>query len=319
MTTIARLCTVRSTWRYRALLAGLLMAWVVGCEGGRGWTLSGSPSTAGVGSGDSAATRAAAPDRLAARPEHRPEMTAPTAAAPRAGIREVRLNVLHVQVPQSERERSANIWNHVDENPLGSEALLRLSRNGVRIGVGRLDWWDAIKTSLDAIEGVRVSEFDPIRLQPNFRLGFDIDRTPREQTIFVVADDGILTGSTFQQCRNVLCLSYVTDVRRDDRIQLTLMPEVRQRLDGWQWVTTPEGVAQLPKDNIFSLTPAGFTVPLEAGQFLALAPNDRSEYFGLVGGRFLTEEIDGRRYDSMIFMTVDFTNADADRNNPIRR
>jgi hypothetical protein len=58
---------------------------------------------------------------------------------------------------------------------------------------------------------------------------------------------------------------------------------------------------------------------MESGQFLLLAPNDRAEYFGLVGGRFLTEEIDGRRYDSFIFVTLDFTNVDADRIHTIRR
>lgn len=301
------------------MLLVLVAAVLAGCDGTRGWNLAGNSPEPKTSANGPVTSGAAPPERLATRPERRPEMTAPTAAPPRSGINEVRLNVLHVQVPRSERERAEKIWNHVDENPLDSEALLRLSRNGLRLGVGRLDWWDAIKTALDTIEGARVSEFDPIRLQPHFRLGFDIDRSPREQTIFVVADDGILTGSTFQQCRNVLCISYVADMRRDDRILLTLMPEVRQRLDGWQWVTTPDGVAQLPKDNTFSLTPAGFTLPLEAGQFLTLAPNDRAEYFGLVGGRFLTEEIEGRRYDSFIFMTVDFVNSDADRNNPIRR
>lgn len=259
------------------------------------------------------------PERLSARGDRRFEMTTPQAAPPKPTISEVRLNVLHVQVPKTEREHVAKIWNHVNENPLDSDTLLRLNRNGVRVGIGRLEWWDAIKTSLDTIDGMRVSELDPIRLSPNYRLGFDIDRAPREQTIFVVGDDGILTGSTFQQCRNVLCTSYVCDARRDDRVLLTVMPEVRQRLEGWQWVSTPEGMAQVPKDNIFALMPAGFTIPIETGQFLVLAPNERAEYFGLVGGRFLTEDIDGRRYDSIIFMTLEFTNVDADRLNSSRR
>lgn len=296
--------------------AVMLSAASIGCEGQRGLQLWGDePKSAPP----PAPSDDAPSDRRSIPRERRSQMSAPAVAPPRPAISEVRLVVLHVQVPCSERERTEKIWNHVDENPLDSETLLRLKRNGVRVGVGRLDWWDAIKTGLDTIEGVRVTELDPVRLFPNYRLGFDIDRAPHEQTIFVVGEDGILTGSTFQQSRNVLCAYYVADPRRDDRVMLSVVPEVRQRLEGWQWISTPEGVAQIPRDNIFALLPAGFTLPMESGQFLLLAPNDRADYFGLVGGRFLTEEIDGRRYDSFIFATLDFTNVDADRIHTIRR
>ena len=215
------------------------------------------------------------------------------------------LTVLHVQVPRAAREQAQSLWNHLREDALDSATMLRLRRNGLRVGVGHGRWWDAIKTTLDALDGVRSTSPAPVRLPPDYPLALELDQQPREQTLFYMADDGILTGETWPGSRNVLRLNYGINLERPEQVHLTIVPEVRQRLDGFRWIRNEAGLTQMPNYNGRAFSAASFAVDLEPGEFLLVAPGPQADLYGLVGGVFLGSELDGRAYDSYVFLRAD--------------
>jgi hypothetical protein len=217
------------------------------------------------------------------------------------------LFVLHVQVPHSRRPTAEKIWSHLREDVLDSELALRMRRNGLRVGVGRAQWWDAIKAAIDAIDGHHVNYMDAVRLPPGFPLALELDTEPSDQTLFHVQPDGILSGGTWRDSRNVLLVTCAPDLQQADLVQLFVAPEVRQRLPGWRWVRTEAGLWQAPKQNGRIFHAAGFAVTLEPGQFVLVAPSDEADVPGLLGGAFLISEQDGRRYDSYVFLRPDLT------------
>ena len=218
---------------------------------------------------------------------------------------DVVLTVLHVQVPRAALPQTQTLWSHLREDLFDGATALRLWENGFRVGIGNAEWWDAVHAALDAIDGVQSASPAPVRVPPNFPLAFELDAEPHEQTLFWVPDDGVLTGETWPQSRNVLRVSYELDLQDLERIRLAVVPEVRQNLGGFEWVRREAGLIQQPKFNGRAFGAAGFRADLEPGEFLLVAPNERADVYGLLGRAFLACEQDGQRYDSYVFLRAD--------------
>lgn len=215
------------------------------------------------------------------------------------------LTVLHVQVPRDASDDAATLWNHLREDVFDSGTALRLRQNGLRVGVGRAQWWEPVRAALDAIPGVRSLPLTPLRVPPQYPVAFELDTAPHEQTLFYVADDGVLTGETWPASRNVLRVSYDFDLADSDRVRLAVVPEVRQRLRGWRWVRSEAGLTQEPNYAGRAFGAAAFLAELEPGEFLLVAPGERADVYGLVGRQFLVQQQEGREYDSYVFLRAD--------------
>ncbi len=287
-------------WWAGTVPLGLLLGLIGGCDGAGGLPSSRvSSQPAPRLSNQDNPVRAESIPTLVRAPE--PERTAPVA---RVAL-DVVLTILHVQVPTGGRAAVEPLWNHLREDVLDSATVLRLRKNGLRVGIGNAEWWDAVKATLDATEGVRSQPLDPVRLPPDFPLALELDQRSREQTLFFVADDGILTGETWPHSRNVLRVSYELNRLHPERVRLLVVPEVRQRLDGWRWVRTGSGVAQMPEYNGRAFAAAAFSVDLEPGEVLLVAPSREADVYGIVGGAFLSSEPEAGRGDSYVFLRVD--------------
>jgi len=223
------------------------------------------------------------------------------AAAPPAPRVVYELAVLHVLAP---REPAAldKVWNFLREDLLDSETRLRLSRNGLRVGVGHVRDWEAIRAALDSIEDHRVLNSAPLSVPVGFPLSLELDTQPRDQTLFCVEADGILSGSTWPASRNVIRVTYAPDPHDVQRILLLAVPEVHQQRDGWEWIRTEAGLWQVPRRSTETFSAAGFAVTLDPGEFVLIAPSEQARIAGLLGRAFLTRTIEGREYCSCVFL-----------------
>jgi hypothetical protein len=84
-----------------------------------------------------------------------------------------------------------------------------------------------------------------------------------------------------------------------------VVPEVRQRLDGWRWVRTTTGVSQTPEYYGRAFAAAAFSVQLQPSEFLLIAPSRDADVYGIVGGAFLSGAAEADRYDSYVFLRAD--------------
>ncbi len=238
----------------------------------------------------------------------RPQATSESGAASAAPMSaDLMLRVVKLQVPRGDRSLTEDVWKHLREDAVDGETALRLRRNGVRIGVGRADWWTPVRDALRAIPSRRIDELEPVRLPPAFPLGLEVDSEPSDQTLFFVGEDGVLSGDTWPESRNVVRVLYAVDERHRGRIHLQCVPEVHQKRSGFRYVRTDAGVWQVPRGGGRDFPAAGFTVSMDRGEYLLIAPTERADATGTIGAAFLTEAGDGQRFDTLLFLRPEFT------------
>lgn len=224
----------------------------------------------------------------------------------RATLLDVSVTLLRVEVPRDQRSALATFWNHVREDTLDLSVRERLQANGLRVGVGQESEWNAVRSALDAVDGVRTVVRDPVRLPPRFPLALELDSAARDQTLFFMASDGVLTGESWPASRNVLRISYDFDQEQPQRLLFLIVPEVRQTQSGWQWTPTPNGLAKQPSYSGRAVAAAGFDVSLAPGEFLVLAPGTEGDVPGMIGRTFFVQEdSEGRVCDSLVFLRAD--------------
>lgn len=194
------------------------------------------------------------------------------------------------------------MWRQLREDVFDAETQLRLRENGFRVGVGHTDFWSSIREALDAIPDQRVTQTAPVRVPFGFPLSLELDTEPRDQTLFFIGRDGIVSGGSWPASRNVLRVAYGPDPQQVDRVRVIARPEVHQEEEGMRWVRTEEGVWQVPRQRISAFDAAEFTISLRPAEFLLVATSDAAHVFGIIGRAFLTAEVEGVRYRSYLFL-----------------
>ncbi|MFH1748419.1 MAG: hypothetical protein ABIG44_15405 [Planctomycetota bacterium] len=225
---------------------------------------------------------------------------------------DVLLRVLYVQVPHAQREAVASIWAQLREDVFDSESLLRLERNGIRVGLGRTEHWDTIRATLNNITGQRIHEFPPLRTPPGVPLALELDTQPADHTIFYADRDGVLSGDTWRASQRVLRVTYTLDTRGIDRVFMSVVPEIRQHSEK-EWSRGDEGWTTGPRRSGRAFAQAAFALTLQSNEFVLLAPGSKAELYGLVGGAFLIDELDDQRYDSYVFLRIEVNHVDQRR------
>lgn len=233
--------------------------------------------------------------------------TTPTPADPTpeafARLRSITLTILHVQVPQGELASAGLIWNHVREEVFDSRTALILRDNGFRVGIGHERWWDAVRAAIESVDGLRVHRSESVAVRPNVPLLLELDLEPRDQTLFTLSEDGGLSGSTWPASRNIVQVTVGPDERDARRVRMRVLPTVWRERTGPRWGRDARGGWRvLPDRTVGAIGLLAFTLDVEPGEFVALAPSESAAVPGLIGGAFLGSEIEGRRYYSYLFV-----------------
>lgn len=215
----------------------------------------------------------------------------------------LRLTVVHVKVPRESAAAMARTWSLLDEGVVAVDVRSRLSRNGLRIGAGKIDAWPTVKTFIERVPGYRIVLARPMQVPLGFSVALELDQEPRDQTLFVVGFDGVLSGRSFPATRNVLRVEARRLPQYPDELDVVLAPEVRQPSDNWRWVHTGVGVEQVPDQKRWSFAPVSARVRLARDEFLLLsAAEPQSAPASLLGPTMLSSTADGIEYASFLFI-----------------
>lgn len=226
----------------------------------------------------------------------------PAPAALRSAPRTAALSVVHVKAPARRAPLLEAVWGHLREDLLGSDTYRHLMANGIRVGKGHADEWNAIRAIIDGIPDCRVNMGEPVNLPALFPLDLELDLEPRDQTIFFLDRFGVLSGATWPASRNVLRVAYGFDPQDHLAVQLVVTPQVRQQATGKRWVRTDLGLSQVTTHRGRGYGELAVGVTLREGEFLVLAPNERAGLSGLIGRAFMREVVDDEAFDSLIFI-----------------
>ena len=287
---------------------------VYGCASGVLW----SAVCCALGCQAPAGDRQGASPAVDAPPAYENVMTRMSDAEPVEGSSSIPLTartqytvtVLHVQIPTDKRSAMAGVWRYIREGELPGDTQWRLERNGFRAGIGSEEVWSAIKEVIDVIDGHRVTLTNPVQARPGYPLLLELDDEPRDQMLFFVGDDGVLSGGTWPQSRNALRVAIGPDLTQASRALLEIAPEVRQRLEGLEYVRTESGVWQVPKRSAQLYDAAALALPVRRDEFVLIGPSEAAQVEGLLGCAFLSSMIRDTRYDSYVFIRPELIRVD---------
>ncbi len=229
----------------------------------------------------------------------------PTDTGPRRPtlVARIDFDVLRARVPRGFFSQSEKVWNHLNEAAIPRENGVLLQRNGLRAAIGDANSWPPLRALLEQ-EGTVESSHDHIVLGNGLPLVIEPDQRPRDQTVFVFRPEGSLSGASFPQSVNGLLMEYALAGAGADRLRISVMPQIRlpkqpPRLSA----DAPGFVSQplLPPTRI--LRELAFMVEVGPEQFIAIGPSRPIENVHLMGSLLLCEEKDGRRWESMYFIT----------------
>ncbi len=226
------------------------------------------------------------------------------------------LDILRVEVPLGAVSGSYELWNHLDEQALGAEQIVTLKRNGLRAGVGRAEAWQPIKTFLDGIDDHFVyHQSTPLSTGV---LSLDLTNGPDDQEVFWFGKNGEMAGRSFPGSRNVLQVIYRMSPADPGGLILKVIPEIRRHRRKMEW--TRRGKQFLPVPVYYGRTFHELVVEtaLPAGRFLAIGPGREIDLARIIGRALLTREVEGKRYESIYFLTPNVIRSASSSDRPAR-
>lgn len=191
---------------------------------------------------------------------------------------------------------STTLWNHVDEEAVGTERAALLRRNGLRVGLGLPDAWPAVETIFQ-VTGPAVRTPWTVAIRGQQPLVIDDGQQPRDQTIFHYGPDGRLIGKSVAGSRNVFRVDHMIDPANAKAVVLRVTPEIRQKDLGLRLRRTATGVMTLPAYEGEILNDLAFSLRVPEGCFLIIAAGDRSDQTSLVGRAFMTADTAKSRHE----------------------
>jgi hypothetical protein len=226
-----------------------------------------------------------------------PPSPAPDANPPPAGGGIITGRIYQLQMPFGANSRDDSFWKLVDEDVLDVAANLNMNRNGLRVGRGRVADWPQYLKVLVAESALKLKETE-FTAEPSFEdARVDMSDILPEELLFIYDDHG-LTMRSFDDCQNLLSLSFQWAPRKPGTIRLTLCPVVmacRTRRDYF----LGDDLKYLQRLNYYDLHLSADIAP---GEFLVLGTSTATDDPNRVGSRFLTRDGPNQRYEELLIL-----------------
>jgi len=217
---------------------------------------------------------------------------------------QISFDVLRARAASGVFSESGKIWNHLDEEAIPADTAVILQRNGLRVARGKEDSWPPIKALLEDEEHVETST-NHVAVNNGLPLMVELDRWPRDQVLFLFRPDGSLGGASFPESTNLLRIEYDISLdRRPGALEVNVMPEIRLPPTPPRFRFGESGFVQGRRQQPTRvLRELAFAMEVGPDEFFVVGPGPRMERGHLAGSLLLCEEIEGRRFESIYFIT----------------
>jgi hypothetical protein len=213
----------------------------------------------------------------------------------------IRMRLASIEVPVGTASGSEAIWSYLDEERIKAVRTAALSRNGIRMGVGKAESWPDVARLLGRLTGQQLQEASTLST-PGSPMPVLLKRGEPMQTIFTVADDRTISGRDYPPGDYMLTVCCTLDRQDPTRVLITGLPQVR--------LARPEPVIEnregsmvlLTRPPVLSLDDATFQLSLAAKDFLVIGPGAESRRQSSAGHQFLVKDKDGVEFETVIVM-----------------
>jgi hypothetical protein len=218
-------------------------------------------------------------------------------------IRQVSFDILKARVAQGGFSKSGKIWNHLDEEAIPANTAVYLLKNGLRVARGKLDSWRPIKALLEREKDIQSS---PNSTPKNnaAALTINLGSQPRDQTLFMIRPDGYLAGATYPKSTNQLRIEYGFSLTDPKSVLVRVMPEIKMPYTNPKYEAGSAGLVEVPSyQPTRILHELAFQMELGPDEFFVIGPAGNVNNNHLAGALLLCEQIKGKMYESIYFIT----------------
>jgi len=218
-------------------------------------------------------------------------------------VRQISFDILQTRVAKGVFSESGKIWNHLDGEAIPAQTSLFLQGNGLRVAKGKLDSWRPIKALLEQEKDLESSQTQtPKGSGAPFTMAIHL--RPREQTLFIARRDGRVAGATYPDSTNYLQIEYGFSATNPDAVIVSVIPLIKLPHTEHRFEAGPQGLVEHPSYRpVKMFRELAFQMELGPDDFVVIGPAQNAHHGHLAGSLFLCEEIEGRKYESMYFIT----------------
>ena len=199
----------------------------------------------------------------------------------------VYLDVYRLQVPAGAVSRNDEFWKRVDEQRVDVATYDVLSRNGLRVGVGRDADWHYFKGLISQSGGKctrgRVNAAKEGYVELPMKEGMQF------QNLFWFDDRGQLAGHSYEKCDDLLGISFQAAPRRPGEVVVKVCPIVRglRRYFKVSLMGEEQEIDLVQPEHLYDLRLEAL-IPFQ--DFLIIAPSSKASWPTSLGGSFLVSK-----------------------------
>ena len=208
---------------------------------------------------------------------------------------ETYVQVWRFRVPAGRISTTEQLWDHLDESIVVPRQSVLLRRNGIRVGVGRVASWPAVRAVL-MLHEPEVSASTPVVAGDgpwSLELADIADGTP----LFYFDSEDRLTGARHAAGKLCLRMEHLLDL--DDLAMLTLraVPEIRR--DDPPFRTRTRLAAEFAGNPFELFAALTFTMAVPPAHFIVIGPGPASRMPHLVGSRLFKSAENGEDFENV--------------------
>lgn len=236
---------------------------------------------------------------ITAASEMDPSAPVPQDAQPAVPIT-FQLVCYQLKVPIGTVSRNEAFWKRIDEQCMDPSRYDLVRRNGIRIGEASVSEFDHIRDMLDhhpgsgRAMGTLAPDAKNIELEMKKNIVF--------QTVNYYDDNNQLCGRTFDQCENILNLSYQRMPHTIGDMRLAITPMVRSMRKHIEFTEMNQEVeVQYTSPEKFYLS---LIVDLPMNKFLVVAPSYDANLPTLLGHQFFVENDPSEQMEQVLIFVA---------------
>ncbi len=208
---------------------------------------------------------------------------------------ETYVQVWRFRVPAGRISTTEQLWDHLDESIVAPRQSVLLRWNGIRVGVGRVASWPAVRAVL-VLHEPQVSASTPIVAGDgpwSLELADIADGTP---LFFFDAQDR-LTGARHAAGKLCLRMEHLLDLDNLAMVTLRAVPEIRR--DDPPARTRVRLAAEFADNRPELFSALTFTMAVPSEHFIVIGPGPASRMPHLVGSRLFKSTENGEEFENV--------------------
>lgn len=229
----------------------------------------------------------------------------------------IRLRMIAVEMPIGTVSDSEELWSYLNEEAIRPRFTAGLTRNGIRLGIGKNKSWQDIATLLNRMTGQQVKERSMICM-PGNPVSIVIRQGQPERIIFAANEDGTISGSDYPAGDYIFTFNFTLNEDDPSRIMVTGAPVIRSKHRETKIIKTFGKPMVVQQPILYSFRSLMVQFPIASRDFIVLGPGVESRRNSSVGHHFLVKQREGIELETVIIVMPEVFAAEIRKPKPLK-